>query len=82
MERHKQKIINKAGTVAAPVKKVKKGIENTTNLIHCPRKVVKLVYIHTSSSTSVQVLYSSYKNCSNLIKSCEFNHVHHDVTCA
>ena len=38
MEGHKQKIINKAGTVTAPVKKVKQGIENITNLILLPTR--------------------------------------------
>ena len=55
MKGHKQKITNKAGTVAAPVTIVKQGIENITNLIYCPQELkvvsaVKLVYTRASCS--------------------------------
>lgn len=40
MERHKQKNISKARaeTIAAPVKKAKQDIGNTTNSIYCPQE--------------------------------------------
>ena len=38
MAEHKQKIINKAETVASPVTIVKQGIENITNLNNSPEE--------------------------------------------